>query len=132
RRATGLADDNGGSGQTCNGGVVCNETTPCPAGSYCLTGCCVPVVNGRERARRLEPRPGPAGTAPHRVARSLGARSREPSAASRPLSPIRRCSWPLTTLGRVFNVARPFGTAVTLQGSSLPSSAGANEPEAGG
>jgi hypothetical protein len=36
--------DGGGSGQTCSSGEVCNETTACPAGKYCVTGCCVPVL----------------------------------------------------------------------------------------
>lgn len=40
--ATGATD--GGTGQTCSTGEVCNETTACPAGKFCLTGCCVPVL----------------------------------------------------------------------------------------
>ena len=40
------AGDGGpGTGQTCNGGVVCNATAPCPGGTFCLTGCCVAIVN---------------------------------------------------------------------------------------
>jgi len=35
----------GGPGQTCTGGVVCNAATPCPTGTFCLTGCCVSIVN---------------------------------------------------------------------------------------
>lgn len=32
----------GGTGQICAGGEpVCNGVTPCPAGLYCLTGCCI-------------------------------------------------------------------------------------------
>jgi len=37
--------DAGGSGQTCSDGQACNATTPCPGGTYCVTGCCIPVVN---------------------------------------------------------------------------------------
>jgi hypothetical protein len=34
----------GGSTPTCDPGVqVCTMTTPCPVGSYCLTGCCVVI-----------------------------------------------------------------------------------------
>ena len=37
--------DSGTGGQTCSGGLpVCNETTTCPVGTYCVTGCCVPTV----------------------------------------------------------------------------------------
>lgn len=32
-------------GQTCSGGLqVCNDATPCPSGTYCVTGCCITVV----------------------------------------------------------------------------------------
>ncbi|MFO0638886.1 MAG: hypothetical protein U0183_06720 [Polyangiaceae bacterium] len=32
-------------GQTCsNGAQVCNATTACPGGSYCVTGCCVAII----------------------------------------------------------------------------------------
>ena len=35
----------GGTGQVCSGGqAVCNATTPCATGYYCLTGCCIPVI----------------------------------------------------------------------------------------
>jgi hypothetical protein len=33
-----------GSGQVCVGGTACNAALPCGAGTYCLTGCCVPVI----------------------------------------------------------------------------------------
>ncbi|MBX3187098.1 MAG: hypothetical protein KF819_08790 [Labilithrix sp.] len=36
--------DAGGTGQTCSNGVACNATTPCPSGTYCVTGCCTPIV----------------------------------------------------------------------------------------
>lgn len=34
----------GGPGQTCSQGQVCNATTPCPDGTFCLTGCCTAIV----------------------------------------------------------------------------------------
>jgi hypothetical protein len=33
-----------GSGQVCTGGVTCNATLPCASGTYCVTGCCIPVI----------------------------------------------------------------------------------------
>jgi hypothetical protein len=38
------APPDGGTGQTCSTGPACNTTTPCPAGSYCVTGCCVGTI----------------------------------------------------------------------------------------
>jgi hypothetical protein len=40
------AGTGGGTGQTCQiGQEVCNVNTPCPAGKFCLTGCCVTTPN---------------------------------------------------------------------------------------
>jgi hypothetical protein len=36
--------DSGSSGQVCVGGTTCNASLPCASGTYCLTGCCVPVI----------------------------------------------------------------------------------------
>lgn len=42
----GTGTGTGGTGQTCSTGApVCNATTACPAGTYCVTGCCIPIVN---------------------------------------------------------------------------------------
>jgi hypothetical protein len=38
------SSSDGGTGQTCSVGQPCNADLPCPGGSYCLTGCCVPIV----------------------------------------------------------------------------------------
>ena len=44
---SGAADGGGGGtgGQICsNGAQVCNANLACPSGTYCLTGCCTPIV----------------------------------------------------------------------------------------
>lgn len=32
------------TGQVCVGGITCNETLPCASGTYCVTGCCIPIL----------------------------------------------------------------------------------------
>jgi hypothetical protein len=35
------------AGQTCSipGAQACNTNVPCPIGTYCVTGCCIQIVN---------------------------------------------------------------------------------------
>jgi hypothetical protein len=32
------------SGQVCTGGITCNAALPCASGTYCVTGCCIPII----------------------------------------------------------------------------------------
>jgi len=43
----GTTDAGGLNGQTCSiaGASACNAAVPCPNGTYCITGCCIQIVN---------------------------------------------------------------------------------------